>query len=83
MEMALDAKAIAIQLLAVTTIWKLISQNYKGRNVIKNSVIYIKINKMDDKLKRGIVQLQPEADDEENRTDLRTVLEYVTKMLKN
>lgn len=81
MKLALDTSSTAVQLLAVTSIWKLMSQNYKGRHVIKNCAIYQKIIKLNEKLKRNAAKSQSDDDDEENREDLLTALEYVTKIL--
>lgn len=83
MKLALDTPSMAVQLLAVTSIWKLISQNYKGRHIFKNSIIYQKINKLYEKLKRAACIQQPitNEEDEENQQDLITALECVIKIL--
>lgn len=40
------------QLLIVTSIWKLIAQNFKGKNAIKNSKIYEKLLKLNNAIKK-------------------------------
>lgn len=82
-KLALDTASMAVQLLAVTSIWKLISQNYKGRHIFKNSIIYQKINKLYEKLKRTACHQQPitNEEDEEIQQDLMTALECVIKIL--
>lgn len=38
------------QLMIVTSIWKLIAQNFKGKNTIKNSKIFNRLQKLQNKL---------------------------------
>lgn len=77
------------QLLIVSSIWKLIVQNYKGRHVIKNSRIYVKLRKLYEKLQMNANKIsgtnENEDDDNERAMetliDLNSALEHVLQIL--
>lgn len=81
MQLGLDTVSVHVQLLVVTSIWKLINMNSKGRHVIKNSILFHKLNKLHLKLKRASVTAGPNDEDDENLHDLVTAMEYVMKIL--
>lgn len=82
MKLALDSQSAPIQLLAITSIWKLISHNSKGRHVIKHSILYNKLLKLNESIKYSTIRANVEMDDDaENQEDLRIVLDCVTKIL--
>lgn len=85
MQLGLDTVSVHVQLLVVTSIWKLINMNSKGRHVIKNSILFHKLNKLHLKMKRASVTAGPASgsndEDDENLHDLVTAMEYVMKIL--
>lgn len=87
----LESGRLFEQLLIVTSIWKLIAQNFKGKNVIKNSKLYDKLLKLSDRIAKldansihgaenpneKEIKLQNEIIDE-----LRSALSCVIKILQ-
>lgn len=92
-QLILDNGTINEQLLVVSSIWKLIAQHFKGRHVIKNSKINIKLRKLHEKLLRGsqkniaINNFNNECGssdidkDVETLNDLKVALSYVLNIL--
>lgn len=79
------------QILIVSSIWRLIVQNYKGRSVIKNSKIYVKLRKQYEKLRLNTKNLAINAaykDIDDNQSmevvdDLCSALEHVVNILSS
>lgn len=70
-----------MHLLAVTSIWKLVTQNFRARQVIKSTNIYHKISKLNEQMKKRNGQPMKNEEEEENRQDLVAAIEYVMKIL--
>lgn len=75
----LESGTLLEKLLVVTSIWKLIAQNFKAKNVIKNSKIFNKLRKLHDEHEN----YQIDEENEETYEELAIAIKYVMNILRS
>lgn len=87
--LTLDRNISAEQLLVIISIWKLIANNHKAKNAVKNSPIYQKLRRLKEQVECGNKQRfissqdnQLDSSNEETTEDLLVALKCVTDILQ-